>query len=180
MAVIGVAHDDVLNLRVAPGTDQSVLAGLAPTQADMVATGRSRILRQVIWFELEADASVGWASASFLGYLGVTDDVTSQVVAEIGEIPVAETMLDLGLLVAETLAIEEEGFSSRITMTVAPSVGDLGEVTYDVVGLQDDALRGFRLVVFGTPTDSGEGFSLKSVEATSLCGRGVTAGGLCT
>jgi hypothetical protein len=52
-------------------------------------------------------------------------------------------------------------------------------VTYDVVGLGDDAVFGFRLHIFGEPTENGEAFSLKSVEATSLCGRAVTADGVC-
>lgn len=179
MAVIGVEHDDVLNLRAAPGADQPVLVGLSPTQADMIATGRSRLLRSVVWFELDVSGTGGWASASYLGYLGATDDITSQIVGS-GPMPVAETMSDLGRLVAEAVAVDEEGFSSRISMTVAPTVGDLGEVTFDVVGLQDDALRGLRMHVFGAPTEGGEGFSLKSVEATALCGRGVTDEGLCS
>ena len=83
-------------------------------------------------------------------------------------------MTDLGRVVAEALASDEP--PSRIVMTVSPTVGDLGEVTYDVVGLGDDALRGFRLHVFGTPSESGEGFVLRSVEQTLLCGRGVNAG----
>ena len=66
-------------------------------------------------------------------------------------------------------------------------VGDLGEVTYDVVGLPDDATYGARLHVFGTPASNLPGsalkranrFSLKTVESTSLCRRGVTADGLC-
>jgi hypothetical protein len=60
---------------------------------------------------------------------------------------------------------------------VAPSVGDLGEVTYDVIGLGDDAVRGLRLHVFGQPID--EGFSLKTVEMTALCGRGADDDGGC-
>ena len=64
-------------------------------------------------------------------------------------------------------------------MSGAPSVGDLGEVIYDVVGFADDSVRGLRLHIFGQPLAGGEGFSLKSVEATSLCARGLTAEGAC-
>ena len=80
------------------------------------------------------------------------------------------------VIVAESLASEEP--PSRIVMSVAPTVGDLGEVTYDVVGIGDDAVRGFRLHVFATPDEGGEGFVLKSVEQTVLCGRGLS-GVLC-
>jgi hypothetical protein len=68
---------------------------------------------------------------------------------------------------------------SRIVMSVAPTVGDLGEVTYDVVGLGDDALGGVRLHVFGDPAEGGEGFVLSNVERTFICSRGVTDDGFC-
>jgi hypothetical protein len=68
---------------------------------------------------------------------------------------------------------------SRIAMSVAPVVGDLGEVTYDVVGLADDALFGVRLHVFGDPAEGGEGFVLSNIERTLICSRGVTDDGLC-
>jgi hypothetical protein len=64
-------------------------------------------------------------------------------------------------------------------MVVTPTVNDLGEVTFDVVGLLDDSQLGWRLHIFGQPTEGGEGFSLMSVEATAFCGRGVTEEGFC-
>ncbi len=175
VAVIGVEHDDVLNLRAAPGTDQPILKVLAPTEGDIVALGNARKLPQSIWYEVEHDGTAAWLSSSFIGYIGLTDDVTSSIIDAMGTTPVAETMLDLGTMVAEHVA--EPSSSAKITVTVAPSVGDLGEITLDVVGLEDDALRGVRLHVFGTPSD--ESFVLKSVEQTLLCGRGVTEDGIC-
>lgn len=176
LAVVGVAHDDVLNVRSAPGTDQTVIEELDPLASDVVALGNARALPASIWFEVETDDGAGWASSSFLAYLGGTTDATADIVELLGETPAAETMLDLGLVVAQALASDEP--PSRIVMSVAPTVGDLGEVTYDVVGLGDDAVRGFRLHVFGTPDEGGEGFVLKSVEQTVLCGRGLS-GELC-
>lgn len=176
LAVVGVAHDDVLNVRSAPGTDQTVIEELDPLASDVVALGNARALPASIWFEVETDDGTGWASSSFLAYLGGTTDATADIVELLGEVPAAETMLDLGFVVAQTLASDEP--LSRIVMSVAPTVGDLGEVTYDVVGIGDDAVRGFRLHVFATPDEGGEGFVLKSVEQTVLCGRGLS-GELC-
>lgn len=176
LAVIGVAHDDVLNVRVAPGTDQPIVADLDPLANDVIALGNARSLPESIWFEVEAGGVTGWAGSSFLGYLGQATDETAAIIDLLGETPKAETMLDLGMIVAQALASDEP--VSRIVMSVAPSVGDLGEVTYDVVGIGDDAVRGFRLHVFGTPDEGGEGFVLRSVEQTLLCGRGLS-GGLC-
>ena len=82
----------------------------------------------------------------------------------------------LGEMVADTYPEDDKRL--RVRMSGAPSVGDLGEVIYDVVGFADDSVYGVRLYVYGQPTDGG-GFDLKSVEATALCRRGVTADGFC-
>lgn len=176
LAVIGVRHDDRLNLRAGPGTDQQVLARLAPTFDDVVAQGNARIL-DGFWYEVEADGTVGWASATFLAQLGRVDDITATVVAGLGMTPSARSMEELGRIVAESQASVEP--ASRIRMVVAADEsGDLGEVTYDVVGLGDDSVRGLRLHVFGSPTT--DGFGLMSVESTLLCDRGVGDDGLCS
>lgn len=175
LAVIGVRHDDRLNLRAGPGTDQEILARLDPTLDDVVAQGTTRDL-DGFWYEVEVDGTIGWASAFFLAQLGRVTDATSTVVAQLGMTPSASSMNELGRVVAESQASVEP--ESRIRMVVAPDEsGDLGEVTYDVVGLGDDAVRGVRLHVFGSPTS--DGFSLKSVESTLMCDRGVTDDGIC-
>ena len=175
IAVIGVAHDDVLNLRAAPGADQEVVAEIPNLADGLTALGNTRDIGDSFWIEVEHDGTTGWVHYGFIGYLGATDDMTSTVIDQLGETPIAETMLDIGAAVAATFASDEP--ESDIVLTVAPTVGDLGEVTYDVIGIGDDAVRGFRVHVFGQPED--ETFGLKSVEVTALCGRGVTAEGLC-
>lgn len=179
LAVLGVAHDDVLNVREIPGNDGEIIATLEPTANDLVATGEARMLSQSLWYEVTVDGSggpvTGWVSVSFVAFEGATDDATAEFL-DGGPIPEAETMQDLGELVAAGFASTDP--ASDIVQSVAPTVGDLGEVTYDVVGLGDDAGAGYRLHVFGTPTEGGEGFALKSIERTSYCLRGVV-GELC-
>lgn len=177
LTVVGVAHDDVLNVRRGPGTDFPVVAELAPVGETVVATGRGRLLTRSLWYEIEVGPVVGWASAGFLAFPGVVDDVTATVVDDMGERAGAETMLDLGRAVATSRASQD--VESRITMAVPPEVGDLGEVTYDVIGVADDAVLGYRLHVFATPAPGGERFTLDSVEQTVLCSRGVDADGRC-
>jgi hypothetical protein len=94
------------------------------------------------------------------------------VITKLGRTPSEETMSDLGLTVARARGSTHP--ASRYVLAVRPSVGDLGEITIDVVGLGDDAVAGERLHVFGTPGD--ESFTLKSVEATPMCARGVVKG----
>jgi hypothetical protein len=177
LAVVGVSFDSELNVRAAPGTDQEVLMRLHPLTDDVVSTGEERQLPDSIWYEITVDEVTGWASSAYLAWIGDTSDATSEIIELLGETPRAETMLDLGLIVAESQASDEP--ASRIRVAKSPTVRDLGEVTYDVVGLGDDALFGLRLTVFGTPDDSGDSFTLKTVESTSLCGRGPSAEGLC-
>jgi germination protein M len=177
VAVVGVAHDDVLNVRELPGANFAIVTTLDPLADDVVATGRHRLLTSSIWNEVTANSVIGWVNSSYVGYIGGFDDLTSLVVDQMGAIPEAETMLDLGMMVAESFDPGEGGF--RYEMVVTPTVGDLGEVTFDVVGLLDDSQLGYRLHIFGQPVENGEGFSLKSVEATVICGRGVTSDSLC-
>jgi hypothetical protein len=172
VAVVGVGHDDVLHVRAAPGPEQDSLAALDPLADDLVAEGQSRLLEDSIWYLVSVDEVEGWVNSSYVQYLGGVDDATSLVVDRTGSIPRAATMPQLGLIVAEQFASTEP--PSRVTMTVPASLGSLGEVTYDVVGLGDDSIGGFRLHVFGTP--DGNGFVLKSVERTVLCLRGVSDG----
>ena len=175
LGVVGVRHDDTLNVRSGPDVTFSVIATLEPTQVGIAGTGEGwQLPSGSVWWKVEADGVAGWANQQFLSRLGGVDDLTSFVVSQLGGIPVAETMLDLGLIVANTFAGVDSG--SDVVVSGAPTVGDLGEVTYDVVGLGDDSVGGYRLHIFGQPTDGGGGFSLMSVEATTMCQRAVSDG----
>lgn len=174
IGVVGVRHDDVLNVRSGPGVDFDVIATLDPTLTGVTGTGNGwQLPSGAVWWEIEMGAVTGWANQQFLSRLDGVDDLTALVVERLGEIPVAELMIDLGAIVASAFTANEGGES---VMTVAPSVGDLGEVTFDIVGTGDDSVGGWRLHIFGDPSPSGEGFSLKSVEATIFCQRGVADG----
>lgn len=176
LAVVGIQYDATLPLRSSPGTDQPVTASLRPIAEDVVATGRARRLNSSIWLEVTAGGVTGWAESKSLAYLGGTRDVTARIVEKLGSPPTAASMLELGRIVAMTDVDTEPPPSYRVTVTVTPTLGDLGEVTYDVLGFHDDSVGGERLHVFGTP---GETFMLKKVEATYLCRRGVSDRGLC-
>jgi hypothetical protein len=175
LAVIGVAHDDTLNLRAAPGPTQEILDTVNPVYESLVAAGETWELPGAFWVKVGYEGTPGWVHMGFVAYLGQTDDVTARVTADLGESPVTNTMEELGLLVAETFVSPEP--SSEIVMTVGPTPDDFAEVTYDVIGLGDDAVTGVRLHVFGAPADGG--FTLASVESTDLCARGVTEEGPC-
>ena len=174
---MGVAHDDKLNIRERPGTDQALLTRVGPLEDSLTATGRARMLTQSIWYEVSTDDGItGWANSSFLGFMGGVDDATAEFLGG-GDLPVTETMQQMGELVAAGFTSTEPG--TRVVQSVAPTTGDLHEITYDVIGLADDATAGYRLHIFATPNgDSDEGFTLKTIERTTFCLRGL-AGEFC-
>ncbi len=91
------------------------------------------------------------------------------MIAALGYTPEEASISDLGFLVGDTIDTDPD-IPTEIVMTVAADeTGDLAEVTFDLLGLGDDSVRGFRLHVFGQPLPSGDAFALKSVEATDLC-----------
>ena len=173
--VIGVRHDDVLNLRAGPGVASPVVDEIPPTYTELVARGNTRDLPGAFWIEVEYEGTTGWVHLGFVGYEGGVDDQTSVVVEELGERPVAASMTDLGEVVAGVFASEDP--ESAIVQVTPVTGGDLAEVTYDVIGFGDDAVRGARLHIFAEM--AGGEFTLRSVEMTSICGRGVDANDLC-
>lgn len=175
-AVVGVEHDDVLNVRAGPGVSYDVVGTYSPTEETVIQTGRARIFPGSLWVEVSLPDGPGWVNNFYLGYKGPTDDLTSLVVTRLGKIPTAASMDELGSIVAQELASDDP--PSTVTLTVPATVGDVGEVTYDVVGLGDDAAWAWRLLVFGQK-DNGSGFSLMSIEATEYCLRGLSPDGLC-
>ena len=208
LAVVGVDHDDVLNVRDVPFGEIIATLGLenpiayllevreAPSgepiawydswTGTIVATGRTRKLPTTIWHEVQVADLTGWASGAYLAPIGLTDDITAHLIDRLGERPVAGTLTDLAVIVGEAFASEEP--PSRVVVTVGPSIFEaLGEVTVDVLNLGDDSLLGYRLHVFATPgaddwmSDDPGPFTLRTVYRTVLCysHRGVTADGLC-
>ena len=209
LAVVGIRHDSALNLRDAPpngaviarldnvmdGVRDPAVYARRPVSDDIidtvdlqdgvVATGNTRQLPTTVWHELQVGDLLGWASGTFLAPAGDTDDATAEVVDTLGELPMADTMVELGLAVAQTMASQEP--RSSVVVSGAPGLfEDLGQVTIDVVGIGDDSVRGFRLVIFAHPAenwtqDDPGPFTLKSVERTVLCHshRGVSDGGAC-
>ena len=175
LAVIGVSHDDALNLRSLPGPDHEILEAIAPLSQDLIAQGETWELPGAFWLKVDSGGTIGWVHMGFVAYLGDTSDATAFVVDDLNGYPVGDTMENLGQSVAEVFASVDP--RSDVVIVASPTTGDLGEVTLDVIGLGDDATIGVRLHVFGEPTS--EGFVLKAVELTDLCGRGVTTEGLC-
>ena len=176
LIVVGVEADDVLNVRAAPGVEYEIVAELDPLADGLMPTGHNRQLDDgPIWAEIEVDGETGWASTAFLAHPGAVRDTTSELYPDVADRPRGDTMRQLGELVADRVAGEGEP-EPDVVVVDRPSVGDLGEITVDVVGFPDDSVLGERLHIFAEPDPGGESFTVRTVESTTLCRRGVSDG----
>lgn len=171
LIVVGVAADDVLHLRSGPGTDFASVDDLEPTAGGLRATGRNRLLADSAWAEVVVGSTVGWANLAYLAQQGPTADVT----ADLREQPVTDSVVGLAEAVARLRATE--GIEPRIAVVTEPTAADAGlqEITVDVLGVGDDAVAGERLSIDVASVADGM-FAVRSVEATTLCSRGVVDG----
>ena len=179
LAVHGVAHDDVLNVRHIPGLTGDIIATLDPLANDVTFAGRARLLPNSIWWEITTAGGVtGWVSAAFTAAEGPTNDVTAFIVDQVGYVS-GDSIEAVGLEIAES--VSEEEYVQRIVIAVPASEGDLAEITYDVVGLGDDAVSGQRLHIFLIDEEDNGTWTLRTVEATFMCHshRGTSPEGLC-
>ncbi|MEZ5377539.1 MAG: SH3 domain-containing protein [Acidimicrobiales bacterium] len=172
VAVVGVAADDVLNVRQLPDPSSAIVTELDPT-GDATLTNRKRDLGTSIWYEVETAAGIGWANASFLAPTGGTRDATNEFTDLLGELPTGASSDEVIAELQQVLVAygaEQEGPPMTVTIVDGPHTGDLDEVTIDVLGYADDAVRGDRLHVF--IMNEGDTSAIKTIEATSLCQRG--------
>ena len=174
-SVVGVAHDDTLNVRSQPGVDSPIVGVLEPTEDAVTADGGARLVGSTIWWSVVVDALEGWASSSYLAMSGSTSDVTSAVTeANTGQRPSAESLDELAAEVARLRGADE------MVVVVAPSEGTTtGEVVIDAFMFGDDSVRGERILVAGQRSDGDTVWGLYTAEATTLCWRGVDANSLC-
>lgn len=178
LAVVGVGTGDTLKVRAGPGVAFGVVLDLGPLATNAVASGHNRSLGDAgFWSEISVDGKTGWANTAFLLQPGEVSDITVTVFPTPADRPRSDSMLQLARAVGALRASDEP--VSRVVVVDGPRVGDLGEVTVDVIGLGDDAQGGERLKIFAAPTPGGGGFTLRTVESTTLCSRGVTSERLC-
>lgn len=173
LMVVGVRHDDVLNLRAGPGANQPIKDGIPPVFDELVARGNTRELPSSFWIQVDYEGTTGWVHMGYVGFQGDTTDDTAKVIQDLGKTPLEDSMTDLAELIADRYASDGDPESDIVQVTPVVE-DDLVEVTYDVIGLGDDAVLGFRLHVLAE--ESSDGFTLKSLEVTTICGRGVDDG----
>ena len=90
--MVGVAHDDVLNVREFPGLT-AIVARLAPTADDVVSAGEGRLLSNSVWWKITASGidRVG-EFRDYVAYLGRGRRPHATVVRDHGSYPTGPTM----------------------------------------------------------------------------------------
>ena len=177
--------DGGLNLREAPGANNSILATVERGN-ELIPTGECEVVGSTAWWQVtNTDGSlIGWVSSRFLSDIPLLSPGLGRVMADADNVGIfAETIEGL----AAQLAIIY-GFGEDVTIT---QIGDLegndassGTATYDLTGLRDDSSNGYRvdILFFIERDESGEelfGFSATRIDRQALCSRGVTDDGLC-
>ncbi|MDP3966882.1 MAG: hypothetical protein Q8Q02_01270 [Nocardioides sp.] len=162
LAVVGVAADDVLNVRRLPDPGADAVGELAPLAEGVVSTGHSRLVDSGFWVEVEHDDVSGWANTAYLAYLGDAQDRTD----EASRVGPQASLEALGAAVADELGGEDGTIVAESDMTIVIDLVSSGE--------GDDSVRGSRLRI--TASSQGSAYALDTVEVLPLCIRGVSDG----
>ena len=170
LAVVGIRYDDVLRVRSQPGVESRIIARLPPDARDVGFTGRTTFLVSGLWYEVVVDGETGWASGSFLGRLGSTDDATEEAIALAGRPPQAESVHGLGRSVGSLFL--PEGSTPRVRVTDPGSIGPTGVVTVDATVEGDGPVVGYRLVVRSVRLADDTGYVVTEVQRTVICQAG--------
>lgn len=185
LTVVGVDFDDVLNFRAEPDPSSEILAIAVPTaDVEILALGEAWAAPTGVWWKVSIDGQEAWANQRFLGGSGAPADIFAVVAAELVTLEY-ESLEDASRAVAATRASTDP--ASRIVFATEPLAFDAigGFVTIDVLDIGDDSVKGERLrieveFVFDEDGDEGAqdllGVIVTAVEATPICGRGVSAG----
>ncbi len=175
LTVVGVAHDDVLNVRDVPngkiiarlrnrvsGEIDIATLVLQPVNDEVIAiidlvggvkaTGHTRQLITTVWYEVDIGPITGWASSAYLAPLGSPRNANDRLIAELGEMPQAATLTDLVINVSKALVPDNTHTTYRRTIVFAPEIGEgVGGATIDVLGFSYDALLGHRISIAADP-----------------------------
>jgi hypothetical protein len=145
-----------------PGVD-GVAREIQPTDTGLEALGIAWQVDDVLWERLAFADREGFFPRSMLAFIGEPEDVT-----DLYATLTSESVEDLGAQIAGEIEATE------IVLVAEPSSL---EVVYDVMGLGDDSVGGYRVRVIAREVDAG--FTAELVERTPLCRRGLSDSGQC-
>jgi hypothetical protein len=180
--VVGVRYDDVLNFRERPDPSAPIVDTAAPESStpEVVSEGGGRLLSRSAWWKVTVDGEEAWANFRFLGMLGATDDIIDELIADLP----STTAPTVDALVDDIAESRGSGPVPTVELVTPVEGLDAGgaQVTIDVLGIGDDALKGERILltfdlVFDDPDASDrevEAYEVVGALRTIICGRGIS------
>lgn len=183
MDVVGVAYNDVLNFRTSPDPAASVVATATPLASapDIVSKGSGLLPNGGgAWWNVTVDGVDAWANVSYLGALPATE---TSIMSDLTTAMPAITAPDAQTLAANVTKARG-GSNPTFVFSAEPLAVDAqsGEATIDVIGMDDDALKGERIkLAFQFVWDNSDPanpvlteVALTEAIMTPICSRGVT------
>ena len=173
--LIGVSSSEAVMLHALPGLDQP-LAGDVPAGTSIEPMGQAFETEDgLIWWQVRAGRLTGWIQPS-IAYRGPAEIVTDSVLASFGDQGRFDSPEDAALAVANQIAADQDIAEIIVVSTTTIESPPSATVTVDLLGLDDDSVLGYRLIV---ASGQATGWQPASIIQASLCARGVSAEGLC-
>jgi len=163
LGVIGVASGESLLLLSFPGESGEAVFELGPLEDGLEALGTAWEIDGVPWERLLLAGHEGYLPRSMLAFIGEHVDVSAQFVEM-----TFGSVTELGREIAGEIEAEQ------MILIARPSPL---ENVYDVIGLGDDSIAGYRIRVVAREISGG--YAPDLVHRSPLCARGVTETGLC-
>ena len=173
MAVVGVAFDDKLNFRSGPDPSDSIVNSLAPLDFDLalISQGEGLLFTNNAWWKVKVDGQDAYANFTYLGSLGVVQDQTTDIEAELG---IENIQASPEKLVDAIAQVSADSDASKTIISEATALSPTsGTISFDLLGYKDDALKGERFKVeYAISTTTPKEYTLSAVEVTAICSRG--------
>ena len=163
LAVVGAAEGVTHWLVAFPDGLGDVERELDPLDTGLEVLGRAWEVDGVLWELMLFEGREGYFPRSMLAFIGEPEDVTEQF-----------TGISLGSV--EELGAEIAG-EIEATEMILIAMPDALELIYDVMGMEDDSVAGYRVRVVAV--EASGGFAPELVERTPLCSRGLDDAGFC-
>lgn len=182
--VVGVEHNDQLNIRNTPDANANILIQVPPLAPPLYSLGQGwQLPSGAIWWQVESNdgqnSNLGWANLKYLAALGASIDITEKL-SEIKNTKIE----NLANVIASTLTNNK---MANNIVVIEPAHGidaQGGAMQFDLLGFADDSVRGERIrVVFDFVWDETGAVRritdqaiIRTAFSTPICVRGVNDG----
>lgn len=164
-----------LEARAEPFEGAEVVGELDSTDAMILAgrqIGHPTFPEEDHWAEVKLADGYAWVPTQHLLFFGAYEDMTDDYIDDVGEYP---TEYQAAEAVVDTVTDGVDGKEGQIITTPEGT----GEAFYraDITGVPDTSIAGNR--IFFWIEEAEAGYTVKKIDGTTLCRRGVSEEGLC-